>query len=163
VQYKHLFTGDFQSFQIRPLKIFKWMVTENPVSSFSFDSKRRRWIFNPSKAKNAVDYAAVAKDLKVQNKVLNQMDKEQTSKKLVQILDLMPTLQIKLSPIQQKVVASNQNLLCLGRSGTGKTTTSVLRLFAQEVLYSILKKHETEPSQKKAITEGDADGSTKKR
>jgi hypothetical protein len=68
------------------------------------------------------------------------MDKENTSKKLVQILDLMPTLQIKLSEVQKKVVASNQNLLCLGRSGTGKTTTSVLRLFAQEILYSILKK-----------------------
>lgn len=52
----------------------------------------------------------------------------------------MPTLSIKLSKHQQNVVASNQNMLCLGRSGTGKTTTSVLRLFAQEILYTVLKK-----------------------
>jgi hypothetical protein len=78
------------------------------------------------------------------------MDKENTSKKLVQILDLMPTLQIKLSEVQKKVVASNQNLLCLGRSGTGKTTTSVLRLFAQEILYSILKKTQDKVAMKKS-------------
>lgn len=96
-------------------------------------------------SQSAGNYETQAKEAKVQAKVLNQMDKENTSKKLVQILDLMPTLQIKLSDVQKKVVASNQNLLCLGRSGTGKTTTSVLRLFAQEVLYSILKKSETKP------------------
>ena len=39
-----------------------------------------------------------------------------------------------------QVVKSNQNLLCLGRSGTGKTTTSVLRLFAQEVVYLLITK-----------------------
>jgi len=58
------------------------------------------------------------------------MDQENTSKKLVQILEIMPTLHIKLSHLQKTVVASSQNMLCLGRSGTGKTTTSVLRLFA---------------------------------
>ena len=63
----------------------------------------------------------------------------------------MPTLQIKLSDVQKKVVASNQNLLCLGRSGTGKTTTSVLRLFAQEVLYSILKKSEIKPELRQQV------------
>lgn len=35
------------------------------------------------------------------------MDTEKTSEKLVQILEMMPTLQIKLSEHQQKVVASN--------------------------------------------------------
>jgi hypothetical protein len=55
---------------------------------------------------------------------------------------MMPTLHIKLSALQMSVVTSNHNLLCLGRSGTGKTTTSVLRLFAQEVLYTILKKQD---------------------
>lgn len=54
----------------------------------------------------------------------------------------MPTLNIKLNQYQKNIIASNHNLLCLGRSGTGKTTTSILRLFAQEVLYAILKKHQ---------------------
>jgi hypothetical protein len=55
VQFKHLFSGYFQSYQIRPLKIFKWMVKEQAPSTFTFDLKSRRWIYNPSKAKGVVD------------------------------------------------------------------------------------------------------------
>ena len=76
------------------------MVKENPVASFTFHAKTRRWLYNPSKTQNSVDQETLKKELKVQNKVLTQMDKEQTSKKLVQILDLMPPLQIKLSAVQ---------------------------------------------------------------
>lgn len=126
---------------MRPLKIFKWMMKEPNTKHFAFSPAQRRWVYSTALAKGQpVNQEGVVKDAHIQVKVLNQMDKENTSKKLVQILDLMPTLQIKLSEVQKKVVASNQNLLCLGRSGTGKTTTSVLRLFAQEILYSILKK-----------------------
>lgn len=73
---------------------------------------------------------------------MSKLDKEESTQKLVQILDMMPTLNIKLNQYQKNIIASNHNLLCLGRSGTGKTTTSILRLFAQEVLYAILKKHQ---------------------
>jgi hypothetical protein len=47
---------------------------------------------------------------------------------------------MKLSPLQEAVVESNDNILCLGRSGTGKTTSSVLRLFSQEMMYILLRK-----------------------
>jgi hypothetical protein len=60
--------------------------------------------------------------------------------KLLSIIDQIPNLDIKLSTLQQAVVSSSENLLCLGRSGTGKTTSSVLRLFAQELMYMSLKK-----------------------
>jgi len=49
-------------------------------------------------------------------------------------------LDIKLSVIQKAVIASSENMLCLGRSGTGKTTTSILRLFSQEIMYMSFKK-----------------------
>jgi hypothetical protein len=117
------------------------MMKEPNTKHFAWNAAQRRWLYSTALAKGQpVNQEGVVKDAHIQVKVLNQMDKENTSKKLVEILDLMPTLQIKLSEVQKKVVASNQNLLCLGRSGTGKTTTSVLRLFAQEILYSILKK-----------------------
>jgi len=43
--------------------------------------------------------------------------------------------------LQQAVVSSGKELLCLGRSGTGKTTCSILRLFSQEIMFITLKKH----------------------
>jgi hypothetical protein len=49
-------------------------------------------------------------------------------------------LNIKLSARQELVVKSQENLLCLGRSGTGKTTSSVLRLFSQEIMFILLRK-----------------------
>ena len=33
------------------------------------------------------------------------------------------------------MISSPENLLCLGRSGTGKTTSSALRLFATDAYY----------------------------
>ena len=37
-------------------------------------------------------------------------------------------------------MVSTKDLLCLGRSGTGKTTSSVLRLFSQEIMFLSLRK-----------------------
>lgn len=85
--------------------------------------------------------------------VVEKLDKVQHTNKLTQILDMMPTLNIKLNQHQKNVVASNHNLLCLGRSGTGKTTTSVLRLFAQEILYAILKKHQEQKRKAQVLEE----------
>ena len=35
------------------------------------------------------------------------------------------------------LVTTSGNILCIGRSGTGKTTSAVLRLFALEILFKI--------------------------
>ena len=46
--YKHIFQGDVISFLIRPIKIFKWMLKEPPVTQFEYDETKRRWFRNPS-------------------------------------------------------------------------------------------------------------------
>lgn len=61
---------------------------------------------------------------------------------LLKLLRSIPTLKILPSEVQARVITAGDNLLCLGRSGTGKTTITILRLFAQELLYSaLLKQH----------------------
>lgn len=47
----------------------------------------------------------------------------------------MPKLKFRLTPEQELMISTPQNLLVLGRSGTGKTTSSALRLFATEAFY----------------------------
>lgn len=47
----------------------------------------------------------------------------------------MPNFHIKLTEEEKNVIGEANNVLVLGRSGTGKTTCAVLRLFASEVLY----------------------------
>jgi hypothetical protein len=39
------------------------------------------------------------------------------------------------------MISTPQNILCLGRSGTGKTTSSALRLFATEAFYKYHNLH----------------------
>jgi Cdc6-like AAA superfamily ATPase len=56
------------------------------------------------------------------------------------VIQQIPNLKIELSPPQEAVITAKHNLLCLGRSGTGKTTSSVLRLFSQEIMFILLRK-----------------------
>ena len=37
------------------------------------------------------------------------------------------------------MIGTPQNLLCLGRSGTGKTTSSALRLFSTDAYYKYIE------------------------
>lgn len=59
---------------------------------------------------------------------------------MLQILEQIPNLDLQLNALQKAVVVSTKDLLCLGRSGTGKTTSSVLRLFSQEIMFLSLRK-----------------------
>lgn len=47
----------------------------------------------------------------------------------------MPNFKIRLTDEQQELIGSGGNLLAIGRSGTGKTTCSLLRLFSAEIVY----------------------------
>lgn len=73
-------------------------------------------------------------------KIVKKLAEKDNSSKLLNILKQIPNLDINLSPLQESVVTSNDNLLCLGRSGTGKTTSSVLRLFSQEIMFMLFRK-----------------------
>jgi len=54
---------------------------------------------------------------------------------LLRLIKSVPNLKFKLTGEQELMISTPQNILCLGRSGTGKTTSSALRLFATEVYY----------------------------
>ncbi|CAK63357.1 unnamed protein product (macronuclear) [Paramecium tetraurelia] len=60
-----------------------------------------------------------------------------------QILDLLQKSQafkIKLSDQEKQIVITKNNALVIGRSGTGKTTSTVLRIFATEMLVKVRSK-----------------------
>ena len=72
---------------------------------------------------------------KADEQIVKKLSSEQNVEKLLSIIEQIPNLDIKLSALEQAVVSSSENLLCLGRSGTGKTTSSV-----QELMYMSFKK-----------------------
>jgi hypothetical protein len=63
------------------------------------------------------------------------------------LLEKIPNFALKLTEEEKIVVGAPENLLVIGRSGTGKTTCAILRLFAIEMLFKMRlslykKKHE---------------------
>ena len=70
--------------------------------------------------------------------MLSKLSKSMERSRLSKILSILPTLDIKLNFEQMKILNTNENLFILGRSGTGKTTTTVLRFFCQELAYLAL-------------------------
>jgi hypothetical protein len=55
---------------------------------------------------------------------------------LVRFINRIPGLELimfRLSEEETQVVAENKNLIVMGRSGTGKTTCALMRLFAIEI------------------------------
>ena len=63
------------------------------------------------------------------------MSEEEGTLQLLRFIKSIPKIKFKLTPEQDLMISTPENLLCLGRSGTGKTTSSALRLFASDAFY----------------------------
>lgn len=61
----------------------------------------------------------------------------QSAKNLVDLLQKIPNFRITLTEEEKNVIGQNGNVMVIGRSGTGKTTCAVMRLFAIEMLFKI--------------------------
>jgi polynucleotide 5'-kinase involved in rRNA processing len=57
--------------------------------------------------------------------------------KFVKLLAKIPKFQLKLTHEEEELIGKPGNVLAIGRSGTGKTTCAVLRLLAQETLFTL--------------------------
>jgi len=69
--------------------------------------------------------------------ILSELADFESTARLVQLLERIPNFKIKLTQEEQRVIEQESNVLALGRSGTGKTTCAVLRLFAQDMLFKM--------------------------
>ena len=61
---------------------------------------------------------------------------------MAQVLKMLPVVNLDLNKDQKQILNSTRNLFILGRSGTGKTTTTILRFFCQEIMYMAMRKQE---------------------
>jgi hypothetical protein len=63
------------------------------------------------------------------------VSEEDGTQQLLRFIKSIPKIKFRLTPEQDLMISTPENLLCLGRSGTGKTTSSALRLFASDAFY----------------------------
>jgi hypothetical protein len=108
------------------------------AESFIYDSKINRWV-----TRETVELAEMKKIAEYQRMVNREMIKNyadfSSAKRLVELLVKIPNFGIKFTEEEKEVIGTNGNVLVIGRSGTGKTTCSVLRMFSMEMLFKIRK------------------------
>lgn len=67
--------------------------------------------------------------------ILEQVSDEDGTSQLLRFIKSIPKIKFRLTGEQDLMISTPENLLCLGRSGTGKTTSSALRLFASDAFF----------------------------
>lgn len=70
-----------------------------------------------------------------ENSLIKQLADSGSCEDFLKVLNTIPNFKIKLTEEQQELVASSGNVLTIGRSGTGKTTCSILRMFSSEIIF----------------------------
>lgn len=106
------------------------------ANSLIYSTENHRWV-----TKDALLRAERVRFNEFQRKVNEEILKKyvdfNSAKNLVELLKKIPNFKIKLTEEEKNVVGENGNVMVIGRSGTGKTTCAVLRLFAIEMLFKI--------------------------
>ena len=74
--------------------------------------------------------------------LISQVEKFEKTRGMAQVLKMLPVVNLDLNKDQKQILNSTRNLFILGRSGTGKTTTTILRFFCQEIMYMAMRKQE---------------------
>ncbi|CAD8087866.1 unnamed protein product [Paramecium sonneborni] len=125
-------------------QIIKWLpntfptvyLTKQEQQSFVYDEQLQRWVNKDyeviQQTKKMREYQA-----KINKDLLKRYADFSSAAKLVELLQRVPNFKIKLTEEEKEVVGSDGNVMVIGRSGTGKTTCSILRLFAMETLFKL--------------------------
>lgn len=106
------------------------------MSTMIFDENAKRWL-----SKDHLNYMERKKIAEYQKQISDSLIKRfvdfQSAKVLVELLTKIPNFKVNLTEQEKDVIGENGNVLAIGRSGTGKTTCAVLRLFSIEMLFKI--------------------------
>ncbi|CAD8101190.1 unnamed protein product [Paramecium primaurelia] len=135
------------NFGLKDQQCMRWIPTgiqtkqldEKQLKQYYYDQNLSQWVKNED-----IEFLKKYKqnrDLSKQNKhILHQYADFESGALIIDIMQKLPDFKILITQQERKVIASKQNSLIIGRSGTGKTTCTVLRLFAIQTLFKIRQK-----------------------
>jgi hypothetical protein len=122
--------------RVRPKKYSTVYLSSIESNSIVFDESKRRWLSADYSSQIASASDAIKEEMdRVYYTLMDKMSEGQSCKSFIELLESIPNFKIQLTNQEKDVIGSAGNLLVLGRSGTGKTTCAVLRLFATEIVY----------------------------
>ena len=104
-------------------------VSSVETSTLIFDSEMKRWVAKDYRS-NLEKKALNEYQKKINDEMIKRFVDFQSAKTLVELLTKIPNFRVKLTEEEKSVIGLNGNVMVIGRSGTGKTTCAILRLFA---------------------------------
>ena len=120
----------------QPVKFKSIFLTKTETNSMIFDEKTSRWM--PSDLKFQHEKRMFLHYSKqVNEELLKQYADFSSAARLVDLLEKIPNFKLKLTSQEKDVIGQSGNVLAIGRSGTGKTTCAILRIFSMEILFKI--------------------------
>ena len=122
--------------QVLPSKFKPIFLTKIETNSMIYDKKACRWM--PSDVKLQHERQVfLSYSKKMNEELLKQYADFSSAAKLVELLEKIPNFKLKLTLQEKDVIGQSGNVLVIGRSGTGKTTCAILRIFSMEILFKI--------------------------
>ena len=104
--------------------------------SFFFNEEIGKWM-SKSEEMNLERTKFVDFSQKINKELLKKYADFSSAAKLVELLQKIPNFKIHLTEQEKDVIGQSGNVLAIGRSGTGKTTCALLRLFSMEILFKM--------------------------
>ena len=114
-----------------PYELSKIYISEAQSEQIVFDCGR--WVHKDS----VVGVQETGISSSVNNKLLGSLIDFESCSRFISLLGKIPGFNISLTEEEKQLISTPGNVMAIGRSGTGKTTCAVLRLFAAEYLYRV--------------------------
>ena len=114
-----------------PKPMSRIYLSSRESESIIYDSDNSRWI--SQKLLEAQETVAEIDPYKLS--IVDKLGTATSCAEFIRFLKRIPDFRIKLTEEQESLVGCPGNVLAIGRSGTGKTTCSLLRLLSTEMLF----------------------------
>lgn len=117
-----------------PKRYPELLLSRSEAWNITFDEAKQRWLTNEDEAILEAQELKAGSDL-MNSKILSSLTDKNSCRGFIELLKTLPRFSLKLTEEELDLIGTPGNVLALGRSGTGKTTCAILRLFGCEVIF----------------------------
>ncbi|CAD8158245.1 unnamed protein product [Paramecium octaurelia] len=132
-QYKYSRIGEVKGDLIGP-RIFKPLICQS--NQFIYNKKLNLWMTIEDEEKYYKKLQQY-EEIRSHNYTIQKYCNLPSSQQLLTIIKNIPNFKVKLTSEQENVISYGGDALVIGRSGTGKTTCALLKLFSTDILYKL--------------------------
>ncbi|CAD8089119.1 unnamed protein product [Paramecium sonneborni] len=115
-------------------RMFKPLICQG--NQYSYNQKLNLWMTLEDENKYYKKLQQI-EEIRTNNYQIKKYCKLPSSQQLLTIIKNIPNFKVKLTQQQQKIISHEEDALVIGRSGTGKTTCALLKLFSTDILYKL--------------------------